>query len=302
MKETNLEILILIGIPASGKSTWAKDYVRRNSNWVRVSRDDFRMMLKTSQLCENKVENLITSLVKKTINSCLGKRLNVIIDNTNVKKKYIEEIIEDFRYQADINYRVFDISLEKAIERDSKREAKVGSEVIERMHNSYLTLMDSFDFQPVKKTIRPLPVYQSNPVLQNAVIFDIDGTLAHMTSRGPFDLDKVDRDSINPFVAEQVKFHRNEGRKILIVTGRESYSKELTLEWLNFYGIEFDEIFMRPDGDHRRDTIIKKEIYKDKIEGKYNILGVYDDRLQVLEMWTKEGLFTFNVNQGGADF
>ena len=63
MKKENLKLLILIGIPGSGKSTWAKDYVKYNDNWVRVNRDDFRDMLKTSQVCENKIEDMITKLV-----------------------------------------------------------------------------------------------------------------------------------------------------------------------------------------------------------------------------------------------
>ncbi len=302
MRENNLKILILIGIPASGKSTWAKDYVRRNPDWVRVNRDDFRLMLKDAQLCENKIEDMITALVKDTIGKALSKRLNVLVDNTNLKQKYITDIAETFKYQADIDYRVFDISLEKAIERDNAREAKVGEGVIRSMHQSYKSLLDSFNFQPIKKVARPVPSYEFDLKLPNAVIFDIDGTLAHMQNRGPFDLDKVDRDAVNTIVAEQVNFHRSAGRKILIVSGRESYSKALTIEWLDFYGIKFDEIFMRPDGDYRKDTIIKREIYKNSIEGKYNVLCVYDDRLQVLDMWYSEGVFTFNVNQGNIEF
>ena len=46
MKKKNLKITILIGIPASGKSTYAKDYIRNNADTVRVKRDDLRVMLK----------------------------------------------------------------------------------------------------------------------------------------------------------------------------------------------------------------------------------------------------------------
>lgn len=147
MKKENLKILILIGIPGSGKSTWAKDYVKYNDNWVRVNRDDFREMLKTAQVCENKIEDIITKLVSDTINAALMRKQNVIIDNTHVKVKYINSIIEEFKYSADIDYRVFDVSLDKAIERDSNREKKVGSEVIKRMYGDYKILMDSFSFQ-----------------------------------------------------------------------------------------------------------------------------------------------------------
>jgi predicted kinase len=83
-----LEVLVLVGIPGSGKSTWAKDFVSNNSDWIRVNRDDFRDMLKTSQTCENKIEDMITGLVNDVISSSLSRKLNVIVDNTNLKVKY----------------------------------------------------------------------------------------------------------------------------------------------------------------------------------------------------------------------
>jgi hypothetical protein len=62
-----------------------KDFVSNNSDWIRVNRDDFRDMLKTSQTCENKIEDMITGLVNDVISSSLSRKLNVIVDNTNQK-------------------------------------------------------------------------------------------------------------------------------------------------------------------------------------------------------------------------
>lgn len=303
MKRDNPKILILIGIPASGKSTWSKDFIRSNSNWVRVNRDDFRKMLKDAQMCEPKLEDLITGLVNTTISKSLMKRLNVIVDNTNLKEKYINEIVREFKDFADIDYRVFDISLDKAIERDNARDAKVGEAVIKKMYKDYKILMDSFGFQPVRKSEnRPHLVPNFKSDLPNAVIFDIDGTLALMKNRGPFDWEKVDRDDLNLIVKEQVDFHRSLGRKILIVSGRDGSCRKQTEDWMDFYGIQYDDFFMRPADDYRKDTAIKKEIYHSYIKENYNVLCVYDDRLQVVEMWYDEGIFVFNVNQGNIEF
>jgi hypothetical protein len=87
-----------------------------------------------------------------------------------------------------------------------------------------------------------------------------------------------------------------------LVSGRDAICREETIEWMNFYEIEFDMLFMRPENDYRKDTVIKREIYQNEIEGKYNVLAVYDDRLQVLDMWYEQGIFTFNVNQGNLNF
>jgi hypothetical protein len=59
---------------------------------------------------------MITGLVNDVISSSLSRKLNVIVDNTNLKVKYINSIIDTFKYSAS-NYRVFDISKDKAIER-----------------------------------------------------------------------------------------------------------------------------------------------------------------------------------------
>ena len=301
--KANLKILILIGIPGSGKSTWAKDYVKYHDDYIRVNRDDFREMLKSAQVCENKIEDMITGLVNQTIENALMKRLNVIVDNTNLKVKYINDIIEKFKYSADIDYRVFDVSLDKAIERDSNRDKKVGAPVINKMNKEYKILMDSFDFQPVKKIAhRPAVKPDFTSKLPEAVIFDIDGTLALMGRRGPFDWMQVYKDDVNEIVVEQLQFHKSKGRKILVVTGRDEVCREVTADWLELHGIEFDEMYMRPKDDYRKDTIIKKEIYQNEVVGKYNLLCVYDDRLQVLDMWYDQGVFTFNVNQGNHNF
>ena len=303
MKKDNLKILILIGIPASGKSTWAKEYVRKHANYVRVNRDDFRSMLKDAAMCENKIEDMITSLTFKVIESALLKRLNVIVDNTNLKRKYIDEIVEQFKYQADIDYQVFDISLKKAIERDSSREAKVGEGVIKKMYDSYKVLVDSFDFQPVKKIQnKPVLIPDFFSKLESAVIFDIDGTLALMKNRGPYSWEKVFNDDVNQIVAEHIKFHKDAGRKIILMSGRDEICRKETQDWLEFYEISYDELHMRNKDDQRKDTIVKKELYQNYVEGKYNVLCVYDDRLSVCKAWSELGIFTFTVNQGLIEF
>lgn len=303
MKNKNLEILTLIGIPGSGKSTWAKEFVRKNPDWVRVSRDDFRLQLKNSQQCDPKVEDLITTLIDQVIINSLSKKLNVIIDNTNCRLKYINAIIEKYKYDADINYRIFDISVDKAIERDNSREMKVGEVVIKKMYENFKILMNSFDFQPVKK-VKQRPVIKPNfkSELPNAVIWDVDGTLALMKDRGPFEWDKVYKDDLNEIVSEHIEFHKSKGRIIIIVSGRDASCRKITEEWLKLHEISYHLLYMRPENDFRKDTIIKKEIYHNEIEEKFNVLAVYDDRLQVLKAWNELELFTFSVNQGMVEF
>jgi hypothetical protein len=110
------------------------------------------------------------------------------------------------------------------------------------------------------------------------------------TGYGGFTYSFKDKDHLIEYVKNQEEHHK-------IVTFRDEL-----IELLNEHGIEFDEMYMRPKDDYRKDTIIKKEIYQNEVVGKYNLLCVYDDRLQVLDMWYDQGVFTFNVNQGNHNF
>lgn len=301
-----LTIKILIGLPASGKSTWSKDFIRKNPSWARVNRDDFRFMLKDQGFCEPKIESLISDAVEDLIFKCLKRNLNVIVDNTNLKAKYIQEFIDKFKFHANIEYMLFDVPAKTCIERDALREKKVGEGVINKMNKDFLILKDSFHFQNVSvQRAKPLmPKFNTGFAndLPECVIFDIDGTLAHMENRGPFDWHKVDGDIPNRIVIEQVEFHKIKGRKIILFSGRDSSCRKLTEEWLQYYEVYFDELHMRPENDFRKDSVIKEELYNRRILNRYNTLCVYDDRLQVVKKWNEMGLFVFNVNQGMIDF
>lgn len=302
MKATkNQRVIILIGLPGSGKSTWAHSFIQKNASYVRINRDDFRFMLKNLPILEPKGEELINKLQNNAILSALGMKYNVIVDNTNLKAKYINQICEMVQYRADVEFMYMDCSVDKCIERDKLRERKVGDTIIKRMSNDLKVLLDSFDFsqRPMKsrvehsKELIKNKKYDKN--LKDCVICDIDGTLALMGDRSPFDWNRVDRDFLNDVVKQHLIMAKAAGKEIIIVSGRDSVCKDLTEEWLKYNDIPYDKIFMRPKNDFRKDNIIKGEIYDEEIQGKYNVFVVYDDRNQVISMWRSLGLDVFQV-------
>ncbi len=296
MKKKNLIVKILIGVPASGKSTWSKEFVSKNLNYVRVNRDDYRFMLTGQAVCEPKVEDAITDMMFYAIDAALSRKMNVIVDNTNLKRKYIDAIVNHVKYRADIEFMPFPITLETAIERDAAREKKVGAQVIEKMFKDYVALMDGYTYsdQRMEKFVYKNPVF--NPELPNAVIFDIDGTLSHANGkRGYFDWDFVDRDDLDEIVKKTYELYKNAGYTILVVTGRDDKAREATERWLEFYGIVHDGLYMRTADDYRKDNTVKKEIYDNHIKDRYNIHIVFDDRQKVVDMWRSLGLKVFQV-------
>lgn len=301
MKNKSLICRFLVGIPASGKTTWAKEFVKNNENWIILGRDHFRFMTKNSPICEPKIEDMITEMFADAILTALRFKQNVIIDNTNLKSKYILPLVKLVEEYADVEYQIFDCSIEKAIERDEAREKRVGPEVIKKMYKNYINLLETFDFKGRKKKDR---VFKTDAgwdnKLPNAAIFDIDGTLAHMNGRrGPFDWNRVDVDSLDPYVARMVKIHKFYGDTIIILSGRDGSCEALTKEWLDFYGIPYDFIFMREPNDFRKDSVIKKEIYLGQVIDRFNIVAIYDDRKQVVDAIREElGLKVFQVEPG----
>lgn len=304
MNRKELECIILIGVPASGKSTWSKEFLRKNQNYARINRDDFRFMLRDQPTCEPKVEDAITELFYAAIDTLLARKMNLILDNTNLRRRYIDEFVKYVETRADVTFRVFDISLETAIERDKAREKSVGELVLTKMYKDYKDLMDSYSYSDQK---RKMYIYK-DPLLitglPKIVIFDLDGTLAHANGkRDYFDWYKCDRDDLDRVVYETYLMHKNAGDRIFIITGRSEEARPSTEEWLDFYGIAYEQLLMRKKEhngkpDFRKDNIVKKEIYNDHIKGKFNVQVIYDDRQQVVNMWRSLGLKVYQVSKG----
>jgi predicted kinase len=318
-KDFELEVIATVGIPASGKSTWSLEKLKidpRNPDapvYVRVCRDDYRFMLKDAPVTEPKVEDMITKLVYQAIDVALSKRLNVIVDQTNLTPEYIEALAEHVKYKANFRVQLFDISLEKALERDALREKKVGEQVIRKMWKQYRSLVDSHEnskvFNPRKKQtqIYTNPVFDPN--LEEVILCDLDGTLAHMNGkRGPFEWLKTDVDDLDEIVARTIKDHMTLGHKIIFMSGRSEEGRVPTEQWLEFYGFKYHALLMRKKTfingagiempDNRKDNIIKEELYNEHIKGKYNVRHVYDDRNQVVKMWRSLGIKVYQVQEG----
>jgi len=132
---------------------------------------------------------------------------------------------------------------------------------------------------------------------KDAIIIDIDGTLADNLERRTqlknnnnweeFN-SSVSKDRLNEWCREVInKFKGN--YKIILVTGRREICKSDTLMWLNNFQVHYDEIFFRGADDFRQDDIVKEEIFITRIQDRYNILFVIDDRLSVVKMWRRIG-------------
>jgi hypothetical protein len=144
-------------------------------------------------------------------------------------------------------------------------------------------------------------------------IFDIDGTVADLSHRlylkpgkhlpgGPkpdykMFMDAMTHDTPIWPVIHVARALKEAGYYICFVTGRRaSYSHE-THAWFRKFQVPCDGLFMRAGGDRRPDYVCKKEIYLAEFAG-LDVVGVFDDRAHVVEMWRELGLKVFQVDKG----
>lgn len=287
------------GLPASGKTTWAKEQVlASNGRTKRINKDDLRAMIDAGKWSKQN-ETLILIVRDALISTFLGAGYDVIVDDTNLAPKHKAQL-QDIALLHGVNLNVkdfTDVPLEECIKRDQNRPNYVGEKVIRGMYNSFLK-------PKVDVAQSTAPVF--DPELPSAIICDIDGTLAHMNGRSPYDwkrvgedaVDKSIRDIVNSYYNQRVIMDETPRVTIVLMSGRDGSCRPETEQWLKDNRIKYDLLYMRTDGDSRKDSTVKEELFEANVRGKYNVLFVLDDRNQMVDKWRSMGLKCLQVAYG----
>lgn len=132
-----------------------------------------------------------------------------------------------------------------------------------------------------------------------AIICDIDGTLADTTHRighvtgGKHDWDlffaEMDKDPIVESI-RQLVLVLSQHNKIILCSGRPEEYRVITSSWLQKYGVPFDKLYMRPDGDRRSDRVIKAEMLEQILAAGYGPWLAIDDRPSIVALWRERGI------------
>lgn len=274
----NLKIVMCKGLPASGKSTWAKEMC--GQGFKRVNKDDLRAMIDNGKWSKGN-EKFVLTMRDFMVRNAIKQGHSIIVDDTNLDPSH-ETTLKLIAAELGVEFEVkdfTDVPLSTCLERDMKRTNCVGEKVIKEMYNRYL-----------KPTF---PQIIHNPMLLDVVLCDLDGTLAIHNGRNPYDAANCETDLLNPVVADILL-----GRKFIFVSGREEQFRPQTIRWLASHGYYDCKLLMRPTGDTRNDAIVKREIYEREIKDFYNVLFVLDDRNRVVQMWRELGLTCLQVADG----
>lgn len=282
------------GLPASGKSTRAKEIIAQSGNAVRVNKDLLRTMLhfdKFTGVNEGRTRDAARAIVKEM----LGK-VNVIIDDTNLNPGTLQSW-KDLAKECGATPVVEKIETDmwECINRDRIREtmppfSHVGDSVIVSMALQY--------------GLYPEPE-------NGFVLCDLDGTLADIRHRlhhvrvpegekkdWKSFFEAIPQDTPREDVVALLGEYRRKRYDIILLSARpDTYRKE-TEKWLDTYDIGYVGLLMRRGGDSRPDTEVKAELLERHFKDLSLIHKVIDDRPVVIRMWKEKGLDVIDVGSG----
>jgi len=156
--------------------------------------------------------------------------------------------------------------------------------------------------------------------MKDLYIFDMDGTISDSTHRTHLLADREDKhrwpkfhaaagdDPPNEAVLKMLCMLINAGHDVLIFTGRSDEVRADTLLWLKSFAGDYLDIFfdfeevliMRPEKDHREDTILKMDWYQNLLteQDRKRLVAVFEDRTRMVKMWRELGVACFQVANG----
>lgn len=275
------------GLPASGKSTRAKEIVSGGGDFVRVNRDLLREMLHYG-VWSNRNEEFIVEVEKFVVATALDGGKNVVVDDTNLDKSHEDmwkAVAEGFGATFVVEDMMKKVDLTTCFNRNLTREKKVPESAIRMMAMQY----GYFG-------------------MKNIVVVDIDGTVADINHRlhhvqktpkdwkgffGALSEDTPRKDIYSRATDEAVA----NNAELIFVSARPENYREETEAWLRKHGMDYTALLMRRNKDTRPDTEVKQGIYNRYLK-QYNIVRVFDDRPSVIRMWRKLGLEVEDVGNG----
>ena len=310
-----LKAIICVGVSASGKSSFAREQCKQ-WNWIDIERDIIREFIMTTQfhfpssgnnlMVDNlyqhwkfKNESLVNAEFDLNIHRAVINKFNIVVSDTNLNKERRDALklkLEALEYDVEIKVFGLDSNLDELWKRDLYRKNSVGVQTISAQYYKFRKEFPKYHLKDV--TGKP-----------KAVIVDIDGTITKgPNNRSPYDWHKVDNDLPNDLVVMLVNsIYKRIDYDVIFLSGRDSVCRELTINWL----VEKTEIprqyidanlFMRKEGDMRKDTIIKLELFFEHIDGKYNVEYCLEDRAVVYRQYLDLGITPFFVGNSYLEF
>lgn len=291
------KLTVMQGIPASGKSTRARQLAKEGARIV--SRDYLRKEMTGSAAPvwgDRALEDSVTVAEEAMVLALLRAGEWVVVDATHTVPRTLRRWnTVAARTGAELEVITCDVTLEEALKRNKGRANEVQEGVIAKMHAN----LEKMKVHPPTLFDTHLEPYTTPAGAPPVILVDLDGTLALLGERSPYQIEGIENDE--PRKDLRALLAALEGAyDIVFMSGRGEAARESTMRWLEKHMLWFDrsELHMRPDGDYRPDWIVKYELFNQHVRDRFDVVVVFDDRDQVVDMWRRLGLTVYQVAPG----
>ncbi|MEV6379970.1 AAA family ATPase [Streptomyces sp. NPDC051773] len=299
---------VMTGLPASGKTTAARRLQAESGGRMRrVNLDDLRQMLdiplpEGAERRSYAHEQTVLAIQDAAVRAAVDGGFDVVVDNTHMTPHIPKRLKAAVAGLATFVVHDFtDVPVEECLRRDAARERPVGEEIIRILADKHEKSRRggwrlTAEWLNDEPAVEP---YTADPALPSAVMCDIDGTLALRGDRGAYDFTRCEEDLLNVSVRGALRSFRGaDGDVIVLLSGRGEEHRSQTEAWLRAHEVPYDELWMRAAGDHRRDDVVKAELFDRHVRHRFAVRVSLDDRDRVVAVWRRMGLPTWQVNYG----
>lgn len=281
---------MLSGLPASGKTTRAKELISGSADWARVNRDELRPMLHGDKAWNGRLEGVTVKAERAIVRRFLESNINVVVDDTNLSEKG-RLSWNGIASEVNAKFEVIKMNtpLEECLDRDDARanagERSVGRHIIINMAREA-----GFD----------------SAFGESEVIFDLDGTLANLEHRlhyiqgelkdwnAFFEACGDDWPIEENILKAYIHTDLDRDLRVIIVSGRSDQVREKTEFWLKRHQVPYYTLIMRRANDTRPDYEVKEKMFQRYFRPEL-VKKVYDDRPRIIRMWRDLGLDVVDV-------
>jgi predicted kinase len=281
MRKKVQEVVIVRGLPSSGKTTYAMKLIESAPNrWTRVSRADLNKSLRFSSTSEIKILN---KLRNKLIEDLVSSGKDVIIDDVNLQQAQLNElkrlIVASTKVPIIIHEVPFNTSISECISRSPEKKDNI------------MKLSENFN-----RELKEVSMLYEPSVNNKAVIVDIDGTiLEQIDNVFAFDDDFVAKPKHT--ICNLVSSLYKTGHKILFLTARNEAGRDLAhshiKQCIPSIGDDY-ELYMRDDSDDRPSGDLKSDIYCTNIRPHYDVVLFIDDLEENIVAFRELGILSLH--------
>jgi predicted kinase len=131
---SKMELIVMCGLPGSGKSTYAK---KLEDGYIIVCADEYRKVLTGKDFFPG-AEDTVNQMVRVTVEVMLNRRGRVVLDMTCLRIKTRRRWIQMAkRCDVSVSCTWMDATLDHCLETNRNRNRQVPENVITAMHNRF---------------------------------------------------------------------------------------------------------------------------------------------------------------------